>query len=237
MTTATTPATVVLVHGAWHGPWCWDKVTAGLDARGVPNVAVDRRRGDPLRGVTNSADNEAIVRAALDGIEGPVVLVGHSFGGVAITTAPLGNDKVKHLVYLTALMPSQEEAMPATLANPDLVNAIQADDEGSTTVQSDLIRSTFYGQCSDEDVERAMAELVRDEAAIPFETVRDEAWRTTATTYVVCTEDQALTAEGQRELARRADRVVEWATDHSPFFSQPDLVINLLDRLAREYAE
>ncbi len=237
MTTSTTPATVVLVHGAWHGPWCWDKVTAGLDARGVPNLNVDRRRGDPLRGVTNSDDNEAIVRAALDTVDGPVVLVGHSFGGVAITTAPLGNDNVKHLVYLTAIMPDVDGAIPDNFANPELVGVIQADEEGSTTVQADMIRPIFYGQCSDEDVDRAMAELVRDEAAIPFAAPREAAWRSITTTYVVCTEDRALLAEGQRELARRADRVVEWATDHSPFFSRPDLVIDLLDRLAREYAE
>jgi len=237
MTTSTKPATVVLVHGAWHGPWCWDKVTAGLDARGVPNLNVDRRRGDPLRGVTNSGDNEAIVRAALDTVDGPVVLVGHSFGGVAITTAPLGNDNVKHLVYLTAIMPDVDGAIPDNFANPELVGVIQADEEGSTTVQADMIRPIFYGQCSDEDVDRAMAELVRDEAAIPFDAPREAAWRSITTTYVVCTEDRALLAEGQRELARRADRVVEWATDHSPFFSRPDLVIDLLDRLAREYAE
>ena len=108
-TSGTTPATVVLVHGAWHGPWCFDKVVAGLEARGVPVVAVERRRthepSGTLRGVTDSAQNEAIVRTALDEVDGPVILLGHSFGGVPITTAPLGNDNVKHLVYLTAIMP------------------------------------------------------------------------------------------------------------------------------------
>lgn len=240
MTTATTPATVVLVHGAWHGPWCFDKVVAGLESRGVPVVNVERRRVDEasgeLRGVTNSADNEAIVRAALDEVEGPVVLLGHSFGGVAITTAPLGNENVKHLVYLTAIMPDTDGAIPDNFANPELVGAIQAAEDGSTTVQADLIRKIFYGQCSDDDYDRAMSELVRDEAAIPFDAPRDTAWRQIETTYVVCTEDRALLAPGQRELARRANRVAEWATDHSPFFSAPNLVVDLLDNLAREYA-
>ena len=112
MTTATTPATVVLIHGAWHGPWCFDKVVAGLEARGVPVVAVERRRmheaSGQLRGVTDSGENEAIVRAALEQIEGPIVALGHSFGGVSLTTAPLGNDNVKHLVYLTAIMPDTD---------------------------------------------------------------------------------------------------------------------------------
>ena len=236
-----TPATVVLVHGAWHGPWCFDQVVAGLEARGVPVVAVDRRRVEEasgeLRGATDSAENEAIVRAALDDVEGPVVLLGHSFGGVPITTAPLGNDNVKHLVYLTAMMPNTEGTVPETLVNPELASAVQAGDDGSTTVQADLIRYAFYHQCSDEDYEMALTKLVRDAAPIAIDDApRDTAWSKITTTYVVCTQDQALLAEGQRELARNADRVAEWETDHSPFLSAPHLMVDLLDNLAREYA-
>ena len=241
MTTAATPATVVLVHGAWHGPWCFDKVVEGLEARGVPVVAVERRRmhesSGTLRGVTDSAENEAIVRAALDEIEGPAVLLGHSFGGVPITTAPLGNDSVKHLVYLTAMMPNTDGAMPDNFVNPELATAVLAGEDGSTTVQADKIRYAFYHQCSDEDYEHALTQLVRDDGAVPFDAPRDTAWNKITTTYVVCTQDQALLAEGQRALARRADRVVEWATDHSPFLSAPHLMVDLLDSLAREYAE
>ena len=238
-TNGSAPATVVLVHGAWHGPWCFDRVVEGLESRGVTAVAVDRRRrheaSGELRGVTDSTENERIVREALDAVEGPVVLLGHSFGGVPITTVPLGGDQVKHLVYLTALMPSQSEAMSASLANPDLVDAIVPGDDGSTTVRPELIEPTFYGQCSEADVEWATSQLVRDEAAIPFDTVRATAWSEIPTTYVVCTEDQALTAAGQRKLAKRANRVVEWASDHSPFLSHPGLMVDLLDDLAREY--
>ena len=241
MTTAATPATVVLVHGAWHGPWCFDKVVEGLEARGVPVVAVERRRmhepSGTLRGVTDSAENEAIVRAALDEIERPAVLLGHSFGGVPITTAPLGNDNVKHLVYLTAMMPNTDGSMPDNFVNPELATAVLAGDDGSTTVQADKIRYAFYHQCSDEDYEHALTQLVRDDGAVPFDAPRDTAWNKITTTYVVCTQDQALLAEGQRALARRADRVVEWATDHSPFLSAPHLMVDLLDGLAREYAE
>ena len=241
MTTAATPATVVLVHGAWHGPWCFDKVVEGLEARGVPVVAVERRRmhepSGTLRGVTDSAENEAIVRAALDEIERPAVLLGHSFGGVPITTAPLGNDNVKHLVYLTAMMPNTDGSMPDNFVNPELATAVLAGDDGSTTVQADKIRYAFYHQCSDEDYEHALTQLVRDDGAVPFDAPRDTAWNKITTTYVVCTQDQALLAEGQRALARRADRVVEWATDHSPFLSAPHLMVDLLDALAREYAE
>ena len=239
-TSSTTPATVVLIHGAWHGPWCFDKVVAGLESRGVPVVTVDRRRmheaSGELRGVTDSDENEAIVRRAFEEIDGPIVALGHSFGGVSLTTAPLGNDSVKHLVYLTAIMPDTEGTIPDNFVNPELITAVVPGEDGSTTVQEDKIRYAFYHQCADEDYERALGLLVRDEGAVPFDAARDTALSKITTTYVVCTEDQALLAEGQRTLARRADRVVEWATDHSPFFSAPDLVVDLLDNLAREYA-
>ena len=225
MTTAVAPATVVLVHGAWHGPWCFNKVVAGLEERGVPVVNVERRRlhepSGELRGVTNSDENEQIVRAALAEVEGPVVLLGHSFGGVAITTAPLGNKNVKHLVYLTAIMPDTDGGIPDNFANPELIGAMQVGEDGSTTVQEDMIRPIFYGNCSDEDVADAMPQLVRDEAPIPFDGARDTAWRQITTTYVVCIEDNALFAEGQRELAqaRRPDRRV--AHRPLPLLQQP----------------
>ena len=100
-----------------------------------------------------------------------------------------------------------------------------------------MIRYAFYHQCSDEDYEMALTKLVRDAAPIAIDDApRDTAWSKITTTYVVCTQDQALLAEGQRELARNADRVVEWETDHSPFLSAPHLMVDLLDNLANEYA-
>ena len=171
MTTAVAPATVVLVHGAWHGPWCFNRVVAGLEERGVTVVNVERRRlhepSGELRGVTNSDENEQIVRAALAEVEGPVVLLGHSFGGVAITTAPLGNRNVKHLVYLTAIMPDTDGGIPDNFANPELVGAMQVAEDGSTTVQEDMIRPIFYGKCSDEDVADAMPQLVATKPRSP----------------------------------------------------------------------
>ena len=235
---ANSPATAVLVHGAWHGPWCFDKVVEGLEARGVPSLCVDRRRGDPLVGADDSDENERMVREQMAGIEGPIVLLGHSFGGVAITTAALDDERVKHLVYLAAIMPDAEGGMPASLVSPDTVGAIMPHEDGTSTVRDEVIQPLFYHRCSDEDVDRAKSLLVPDDmhGTAPPPRPRALAYERIPTTYVVCTEDRCLTPEGQREQARRATRVAEWPTDHSPFFSRPELMIDLLDSLARECA-
>ena len=235
---AKSPATAVLVHGAWHGPWCFDKVVEGLEARGVPSLCVDRRRGDPLVGADDSDENERMVREQMAGIEGPIVLLGHSFGGVAITTAALDDERVKHLVYLAAIMPDAEGGMPASLVSPDTVGAIVPHEDGTSTVRDEVIQPLFYHQCSDENVDRAKSLLVPDDmhGTAPPPRPRALAYERIPTTYVVCTEDRCLTPEGQREQARRATRVAEWPTDHSPFFSRPELMIDLLDSLARECA-
>ena len=231
-------ATAVLIHGAWHGPWCWNKVVGGLEARGVPTLCIDRRRGDPLRGADDADENERMTRAQMAAIEGPIVMIGHSFGGNALTVAPLGDERVKHLVYLTAMMPDSEGGYPPELVPPHLLDLLVPARDGSVTVKPESLRNTFYHQCSDEDYEFALASLVPDDLhGATITPPRALAYEKIPTTYVVCTQDRCLTPEGQRIQARRADRVVEWSTDHSPFFSRPELLIDLMDSLAREYGE
>jgi len=87
------PATVALVHGAWHGAWCWDKVVAQLADAHVPVIAVDL----PF---TSFHDDVNAVRKALDTASDRVVLCGHSYGGAVISEADAGVDSVRHLVYL-----------------------------------------------------------------------------------------------------------------------------------------
>lgn len=241
MTTAAAPATVVLIHGAWHGPWCFNKVTAGLEARGVPVVCVDRRRpagpNGEIWGADDADENERMTREQIADVEGPIVMLGHSFGGQALTVAPLGDDRVKHLVYLTAMLPDAEGAYPPVLIPPHLLEALDFHDDGSSTVKAEVLRQTFYHQCSDEDFQFAQESLVPDNAhQINPWTPKGLAYKEKPATYVVCTDDQALTAEGQRIMAKECSQVVEWATDHSPFFSNPQLLIDLLDRLAQEHA-
>ena len=95
METEPTSAIVVLIHGAWHGAWCWDRVVPQLETAGVPTVAVDLPgHGASTEPLGDLYTHAAFVRDLLDGIDGPIVLCGHSYGGAVISEAAAGVDSV-----------------------------------------------------------------------------------------------------------------------------------------------
>ena len=229
------PATVVLVHGAWHGAWCWDLVVSRLDDAGVPNVAVDNPSVLLLSSTLHDdADN---VQLVLDEIDGPVVLVGHSYGGAVVTDAGM-HDAVAHLVYIAAFaLDGDESCMENALLGDvglDLISAFKIDD-GVISLDPDGARAAFYHDCPD-DVAAASVGLLRPQSLNAMAGVpRSIAWRAKPSTYVVCTDDRALPAEMQRSAAARAGTVVDMAASHSPFLSRPELVAVLLIDLSATY--
>jgi len=222
--------TVVLVHGAWHGPWCWAAVLAGLDERGIPAVAVD------LPGPDLHADADH-VRAVLDGLDGPAVLVGHSYGGAVVTDAGM-HPAVERLVYLAAYAPDEGETLWSLAGAHErsaLGDAIEVHDDGTLTLDRGLAAPALYGDCDATDVERALG-LLRPQCLGCFvEAPRAVAWRHRPTTYVVCGADRAVPPEAQRHLAGRIPAValVELPdASHSPFLSRPRDLVDLLAGLA-----
>jgi pimeloyl-ACP methyl ester carboxylesterase len=235
-------ATVVLVHGAFHGGWCWARVMPGLAAHGVDATAVDLP--GHAEGTTEPpADlhtDAAHVRAVLDAVDGPIVLVGHSYGGAVITEAAAGHPSVQRLVYLSAVMPAEGETIGATPPDvvideppPAIVELMVPSDDGTTvTIAPHGVRATFYHDCSDDDVDFATARLSPQSTASLAQTVEGAAWRDIPSTYVVCTDDRTVSPVMQRAYATRATEIVDMPTSHSPFFSQPELVVDLLVSLA-----
>ena len=217
--------TVVLVHGAWHGAWCWDKVVAGLTALRVPTIAVEL----PFDGLAADAAEarKAIARAGAD-----AVVVGHSYGGVVISQAASGLGNVGHLVYLCAFMTGEGDDVGGMMARypSPLVSHMRVVD-GRTVVDPAGAVEAFYGDCAQADIDTALPRL-RSIPGVTLAGERPPAWLDTPSTYVVCTEDRAILAGAQREMAAHATHIVEWPTSHSPFVSQPQRVVDLLARLA-----
>jgi len=231
-------ATVVLVHGASAGSFTWRNVVKGLEERGIDAVAVDLpscTKNDPTIGFKQDA---AAVRATLDGIEGPVVLVGNSYGGVVITEA--AHPAVKRLVYQAAFMPPTgvvplSEMQPA--AAPGFMEAIKFRDDMLSELPEDATFGFAMQQLPPDQVEwvRSHAGVLMSFGTDMEASITRAAWDDTPSTYVVCTEDRAIRPEMQREWAKtRASDSVEWPSDHCAQLSHPDLVVDLLAKLAEE---
>jgi homoserine acetyltransferase len=149
--------TVVLVHGAWHGPWCWDMVRAGLDERAIPTVA-------PELPLTSLADDAAALRDVLDRLDDDTVVVGHYYGGSVVTLGAIGAERVRHLVYLCAFM--IEPGLPVKPdGRPLIQDAVQVRDDW-TTIDPAHARGAFYGDVPP-DLTAVAVERLRPFAALP----------------------------------------------------------------------
>ncbi|MHB8661625.1 MAG: alpha/beta fold hydrolase [Acidimicrobiales bacterium] len=239
-------ATAVLVHGAWHGAWCWERVAAALANVGVPTLAVDLPgHGADPGPLTDLHGDAERVRQVLDAVDGPVVLVGHSYGGVVITEA--GDHRgVSHLVYLCALAldghetagtAASDEAAAERISHagrPALGAGMVADGEGNATLEAAVATACLYNDCDDDTVAWATARLGPQPLITFQQTPHNVAWRVKPSTYVICAHDMAIHPDLQRLLAKRCTTSIEWPTGHSPFLSRPEIVADLLARLSRD---
>ncbi len=238
--------TVVLVHGAWHGAWCFDRVLPLLEKAGVPAVAVDLpghgRDPGPLTDLHGDADR---VREVLDGIDGDVVLLGHSYGGAVITEAGV-HPSVRHLVYLCAMVPDADESAGSAAMDssaglsqegrPTFTGVTTDNPDGTVNLTADGAARFLYNDCDPDTVTWAVSELTRQPMGNLFQSPAGVAWRERSSTYVVCTDDMIVHPGLQELLARRCTETVVWPTSHSPFLSHPELVGDLLVGLAAQPA-
>ncbi len=234
------PATVVLVHGAFHGAWCWSRVVAGLEAQGVPALALDLPgHGASPCALAGLPEDAAWLRARLEASREPVVLCGHSYGGCVITEAAESAGPVRHLVYLAAVAPDAGEALGDALppeVTARMAAALRPNADGSVSIDPARARELFYQDCDADLARWAVGRLGPQRPESLLAPVSRAAWREIESTYVVCERDGAIDASAQRRLARRCGRRLSWPTSHSPMLSQPARVVELLAGLAREVA-
>lgn len=231
-------ATIVLVHGAWAGAWMWEPLLPELDERGIAHRALDLPSvGDGAAG-KDVRDDAAFVRDVIHEIDGPVVLVGNSYGGAVISGASAGEANVKRLVYLAAMMPKAGEPLLEHIAgatSPEFDSAINVRGDGLLEIDVDIEIKVALQHASPE-----MHDLARRHAGAPMSFGADPTaatfdavgWTTIPSTYVVCTEDKSILPDAQRRwAAERATETVELVSDHCPQLSHPDLVADLLEKL------
>jgi pimeloyl-ACP methyl ester carboxylesterase len=214
---------LLLVHGAFHGSWCWDRLSPELERVGIDHDSVDL----PF---TSTEDDVATVRDAIDGSDDSVIVLGHSFGGAVISAAAVDGGKpygaTTALIFLSAFMTAPEQIVDFSGA-PGMAD-IQLG-EHTATIDPAAARSVFYHRCSAEDAEWASVHL----RAMPTSVLMapppgPPAWQTLPSTYIVCTDDRILSVSAQEQMAANANRIVQIDSDHSPFLSCPKGLANVL---------
>ena len=227
-------STYVLVHGSWHGAWCWYKIVPRLQAAGHKAVAVDlpghgKDRTPP--GDVTMRDYVDCIGRAIDELGEPVILVGHSRGGIAITQAAEAHaDRITRLVYLAAyLVPNGQTIIPLFMSDSDTLvrsNLIINREEGWDMLKPEAFRAALYADCCDDDIALAHALLMPEPgapAATPISTT-PERWGRIPRTYIHLRDDCAVSGPLQQRMftAIPCEEVIAMDTSHSAYFSAPD---------------
>jgi pimeloyl-ACP methyl ester carboxylesterase len=226
--------TFVLVHGAWHGAWCWERVHRILTRRGHEVAAPE------LPSDSAGAGSDEYLAAITDTLKprSGVVLVAHSMGALVAPLA-VADPAVTSLVLLAGLMPrpgtSLLEAVAEPYAEPMRQSSGQliVDEYGRTTLPADTATSLFYNDCSPADAADAVARLRPDSTVIYGQVMPGLPGRRVPATYISCRRDQVIDGSWGSRVARDllgAD-VRELDTGHSPFWSAPDALADLLEAL------
>lgn len=239
-------STYVLIHGAWHGGWCWHKVVPRLQKLGHRVIAPDLpglgRDRTPVNRVSLVLWRDFVCQL-LDAQPEPVFLVGHSRAGIVLSeVAEHLPDRIRVLVYVAAFLLRDGECVfdvadqgPQSELPP---NMILSADKTSSIVRDDAVRKVFYGECGDEEVALARA-LLGPEPTLPMATpvhVTEANFGRVPRIYIECLRDRAVHPGLQKRMytALPCTRVLSIDTDHSPFLSRPDELVAHLHSLSPE---
>jgi len=237
-------ATYVLVHGAWHGGWCWRHIVPLLQARGHAVHAPDLpgHGDDPAPANAQTLDSYAErIGTVLDSCSGDVVLVGHSLGGLVISAvAEARPERLRRLVYVTAFLPQDGDSLVRICSvdpdNPLNTATIRTPDRKCVTLDPDRVREIGYADCPAEDLAFAKARLGPEPLAVMFQTVHVTAERfgRVPRAYIHCSRDVTLPLFVQEQMvaASPCATVLTLPTGHSPFSAAPEQLAAQLDSLA-----
>jgi pimeloyl-ACP methyl ester carboxylesterase len=223
--TSVSEPTLVLVHGAWHGPWVWDALTRELPGVNIRAVALTSSGHDPAALGDMYAD-AALIREAVEEIGGPVVVAAHSYGGVPTTQGLAGVSQVRRLVYVASFQLEVGDSLMSAAGgtSPDWFDVHETDGYLDPLRPKEI----FYGDVDDVTTRESMARLGHQSWPAINQPLTRAAWHTIPSTYVVCEQDAAVPVPAQEAMAQRSGRVLRLDTSHSPFLSRPAEVAAIL---------
>jgi len=231
---ARTKPTIVLVHGAWADASGFAEQIRALRDRGFRAIGF----ANPLRGL---ADDARYLADFLRSLSGPLVLVGHSYGGAVISAAATGNEQVEALVFFSGWMPDEGESIAqvfetseGSLAGPALRLLPFTGADGGDRGQDLYLDAEQFHAVFAADVDRGtsdvMAATQRPWSGTGFyQPSGPPAWKTLPCWYLLCTEDEAIPPATQRFMAERAHaRIQEVPASHAAMVSQPEAATRLI---------
>jgi pimeloyl-ACP methyl ester carboxylesterase len=226
-------ATFGLVHGGFHGAWCWDRLIPRLEARGHDAVAMDLPSDDPD---ATLADYVAAVVDALAPVPAPVVLVGHSMGGLVIPHVARQRP-VSRLVFICAMFDGNLPEPPPGVVLPDVERpafdgSLLTIDERLTRISPDAAAGAFFPDCDADDAAWAVAQL-RPQGHAPA-TPLVAPWPDVASSVIVGTDDRGTEYTKRMIAPRLGVEPIELPGGHSPFLARPEALAEVLDRLATD---
>jgi pimeloyl-ACP methyl ester carboxylesterase len=226
--------TVVLVHGAFADASAWSAVIGRLQKDGYPVIAP----ANPLRSLSGDS---AYIASVLAQTPGPLVVVGHSYGGAVITNAAAGNANVKALVYVDAFIPAiGEKTADLAGADSELPTAIEfkafppfGASDVDIYLKKDRFRAVFAADVPGKTAAVMWASQRPLAVATGAEPTTAEAWRTTPSWALIGLQDKTITPDALRSMATRAHaQTVEIDSSHVAMISHPDAVTSLIEQAA-----
>jgi pimeloyl-ACP methyl ester carboxylesterase len=230
----TVKPTIVLVHGAFADASAWSGVIGRLQKDGYPVIAP----ANPLRSLSGDS---AYIASVLAQTPGPLVVVGHSYGGAVITNAAAGNANVRALVYVDAFIPAiGEDTLHLGGADSALPTAIEfkafppfGPNDVEIYVKKDRFRAVFAADVSAKTAAVMWASQRPLAVATGAEPTTAEAWRTIPSWAMIGRQDKTITPDALRSMATRAHaHTVEIDSSHVPMISHPDAVTGLIEKAA-----
>jgi pimeloyl-ACP methyl ester carboxylesterase len=221
--TMSTKPTIILVHGLWADGSSWSKVIPPLQEKGFDVISVQNP-------TTTLEEDVAAANAAIDRVEGPVLLVGHSWGGFVITEAG-AHPRVKGLVYVAAFAPDKGDTIPSLSARfaPTKLSEYLKETNGVLTVSKAGVAEAFA-----QDLPKGEQEMIYtvQQPASPkvFAAAGEQAaWKAKPSWYVVAAKDKTINPELEEWMAKRANsKITVLETSHVAMVSKPDEVLKVI---------
>jgi pimeloyl-ACP methyl ester carboxylesterase len=234
-------ATYVLIHGAWFGAWCWNATKALLEEAGHQVIAIDLPgHGDdqtPVAGITLDTLVDRVGQTLITQSE-PVILVGHSMGGIVLSqTAEKYPDKIERLIYVAAyLLQDGESLFQVSTADTDskIGPYLLPDPEnGQIGIRPEALKDIFLHDCPPEVIAEAESRL-RPDLIVPQTTplhLSEQNFGRVPRTYITTAHDRVISPNLQKQMftALPCDRLLEIDTGHSPFAAAPEKLVKLIE--------